>query len=301
MAISSSEFTTDSSGLELKQHGSAAFPAACYEKDLSESSVAWHWHEKFELTRVTKGEAEFLVNGKEILLKEGEGVFVNVGVLHAYRQKPGIMGKLQLIVVDASMLGGEGSSVYWTKYLTPLMQNATLEYVQFGKEEPWEIEAASLIRQAWQCCAAEPECFEWTFRENLSHLFGLLLQHCDAEDRSSIDNSRELRRIKSMLAFVQENYGEKLSLENIARAGKVSASECIRCFNNKIHMTPFEYLNDYRLLRAAEQIAGSNLRINTIAGSCGFNDMSYFSKLFRRKYELTPSEYRKAHRADKKG
>ena len=66
-------------------------------------------------------------------------------------------------------------------------------------------------------------------------------------------------------------------------------------------MTPFEYLNDYRLLRAAEQIAGSNLRINTIAGSCGFNDMSYFSKLFRRKYELTPSEYRKAHRADKKG
>ncbi len=62
--------------------------------------------------------------------------------------------------------------------------------------------------------------------------------------------------------------------------------------------TPFEYLNNYRVELAGEQLLGSDMTVAQIAGNCGFNDMSYFSKMFRRYMGDTPLNYRKKHKEE---
>jgi AraC-like DNA-binding protein len=60
--------------------------------------------------------------------------------------------------------------------------------------------------------------------------------------------------------------------------------------------TPFEYLNSYRIEVAGEQLLRSDSTVAQIAVNCGFNDVSYFSKIFRRYMGDTPLNYRKKYK-----
>ena len=95
-----------------------------------------------------------------------------------------------------------------------------------------------------------------------------------------------------MLTFIQANYGRELTVEDIASACAVSASECIRCFHATINTTPIAYLKSYRLQQAAVKLQLTTDKISAIAESCGFQEMSYFAKSFKAAYGCTPSEYR---------
>ena len=77
------DIVADGEGRELVQHGSALFPIACYEERLTCYSVPWHWHEDFEYILAYEGTVTVGVDKKRICLAEGEGVFINSGVLHA--------------------------------------------------------------------------------------------------------------------------------------------------------------------------------------------------------------------------
>ena len=82
MALSAcNPIATDAKGRELLQHGTALFPVACYHDDLHEFGVAWHWHEELEVFVVERGRARVSVNGSDFFVQEGQGIFINTGVL----------------------------------------------------------------------------------------------------------------------------------------------------------------------------------------------------------------------------
>ena len=103
----------------------------------------------------------------------------------------------------------------------------------------------------------------------------------------------ELNLQRAMVAYIRQNYGERLSLSDIASAGHVSRSRCCQMFRRHLQQTPVDYLNSYRLKTAANLLRGTNRTVTEIALSCGFNHLSYFSKMFLQVYGCTPKEYRK--------
>lgn len=72
----------DSRGRELVEHGTVAFPVAIYRNDLTAAEVPWHWHEEMETLVVMEGSVVVTAGGEEYTLVEGEGMFINAGVLH---------------------------------------------------------------------------------------------------------------------------------------------------------------------------------------------------------------------------
>ena len=98
-----------------------------------------------------------------------------------------------------------------------------------------------------------------------------------------------------MLSFIKENYGNHISLDDIADSAHVSRSECIRCFKKNVGETPVRYLTDFRIESAANMLIMTEEPVNEIATICGFDDMSYFSKTFKNKKGVSPSQYRKEH------
>lgn len=107
-------------------------------------------------------------------------------------------------------------------------------------------------------------------------------------------------RIKKMLGYIHENFPYDITLSDIASCVHVSERECIRCFQKTIHTSPIQYLLKYRIMCAADMLAGKPLEsISWIAGECGFDSASNFSQTFKRFYNLTPREYRALYAARK--
>ena len=96
-----------------------------------------------------------------------------------------------------------------------------------------------------------------------------------------------------MLQYIQDHCEEEITVSGIAKSAAVSTSECLRCFHSTIGATPIQYVLQYRIQMAAGLLTETDRKIADIGMQCGFQDLSYFARMFRRLKGYTPSEYRK--------
>lgn len=292
MAIISGSVHVDATGRDIARHGTTAFPVASYDGDLSKYRMAWHWHEEMEAVVLTSGSLVFAAGDRKYTLQEGEGIFINSGILHgAWSLETGDC-RFHSLVFHPRLVGGSSDSVFFQNYVRPLMENPSLEGMVLSPRIDWQAEAITAIENAWQACFQEPVGYEFQVRTNLSQLLCLLQSSFPA---SAAPNKKQLRtaeRIKNMLHYIHENFGEDLNTSAIAKSAGVSDSECLRCFHTVIGTTPIQYLRQYRIQRSSQMLMETELPVAEIAARCGFQDVSYFAKTFRELRGCAPSEYR---------
>lgn len=97
-----------------------------------------------------------------------------------------------------------------------------------------------------------------------------------------------------ILRCIEQHYGEDLTLSDLASAAGISKSEASRCFHKVLGQTPYRYLVEYRLSKAATLLSGTDIPVGEVAGRVGFNSMSHFGELFKKRNGSTPKEYRNA-------
>lgn len=100
-------------------------------------------------------------------------------------------------------------------------------------------------------------------------------------------------QMQKFLKYIEQHYAEDVSLEDLAQSANVSKSECLRCFKQSLQTTPYKYLVEYRLSKAADMLKTSDSTVEVIAVNVGFHQISHFGKCFREKTGMSPSEYRK--------
>jgi AraC-like DNA-binding protein len=92
--------------------------------------------------------------------------------------------------------------------------------------------------------------------------------------------------------FIWDNYTRKISLREIAEASGLSASYFSTIFREEMGENLSNYLNRLRVEKASSMLISTNLPISDIASACGFEDQSWFSKIFKNKTGFTPGKYR---------
>lgn len=130
-------------------------------------------------------------------------------------------------------------------------------------------------------------------RAALSRVICLLAENC--VHHAQAPSGRELRdaeRIKQMVDFIRSHRAEPITTEQIAASAAISVSECLRCFRRMMDLTPKEYLRQHRIRHAAYLLEQTGQSITAIGAECGFEDMSYFARVFREEKGCTPTEYR---------
>lgn len=100
-------------------------------------------------------------------------------------------------------------------------------------------------------------------------------------------------RIQDALVYIENNLEYGFSIEEVAAHVSLSASHFSRLFKNVTGASFTDFLTDVRLQHAQILLAASNLSINEIAGRIGIGNGNYLCTLFKKKYGLAPSEYRK--------
>lgn len=293
MAISECINYIDEHGLELIAHGNTSFPAACYHDDLTEMEVAWHWHQEFELIILAEGNSVVTAGSEKYLVKEGDGLFINSEVLHAGFLADTPHCRYHSFVFHPALIGGGFDSVFWNRYLHPLMDNKSLEGFYISKDVPWQKEILEAVEHAWQCFAAEAPGYEFTVREALSKLIFSVCTNISSQKNSPSPKAlRDGERMKLMMQYISEHYSEEITIGNLAECAMISESECLRCFHNTIHTTPIQYVKQFRIHKAASLLSSTDLKIVDIGSKCGFQEMSYFAKSFKKVYGCTPTQYR---------
>lgn len=273
---------------ETVAHGQAAFPAAIYQDDLTDMEVSWHWHEELEMGWITKGEIIVCAGSVQKVLQEGEGFFINSGLLHAMRNAMGNSpAELCSVVFHTSIVSGTAGSVFDQDYVQPVLQNVGLRYAFWSREDT---ELLKHLQKAWTLIRDKEKNYPIYARGELSLILAELAEQTGKAYRA-VDR-KQCDRVQQMLDVIHSRYEEPLSLDEIASEASVSVSEALRCFHRIIGMTPGRYLKKYRLARAAQLLWETDLPVAEIGSRCGFQDGSYFSRSFREAYGKTPAECR---------
>ena len=284
---------TDKNQRELVEHGNALFPIACYHDNLNENEVMWHWHEELEAILITQGSAILTAGNETVSLKEGEGALVNSGVLHSLKANSTEPCRFHSIVFHPRLICGGIDSVFYQKYVEPVVRCATLKCVHLRPDIPWQKLSIDSIEIAWQQCIYKTLGYEFKVRNALSDIAFNLWSHLPViQKRPDAKVVRDSERIKAMLQFIHNNHGNDINTKMIAESVMISESECLRCFHTTINTTPIQYLKQYRIQQAAHMLVFTNEKVADIAVKCGFQDMSYFTKTFKQLKGCVPTEYR---------
>lgn len=277
----------DESLRETKPHGTKQFPMAVYFDDFSvfeNGYICWHWHEEVQITFITEGAFLCQVEKDEILLKTGDIIFINSGLLHQIRPYRANIGKLYSFIFHPTVLRGS-DDVYHTSIL-PVLRHS-LPFVLLPSR------FSSTLYEIIELYMNRPAFYPLTIQYLLTGIWLELCKHLsDDSNNVASENLRDDERIKKALQFMQENYGEDLTLDKIAKAALVSRSELCRCFRRTLNQSPKEFLMQYRIRQACVLLKNPKLRITDIAEIVGFSSPSHFGSYFHKYMNCTPREYR---------
>ena len=108
-------------------------------------------------------------------------------------------------------------------------------------------------------------------------------------------------QFSGVLEYIDLHAPEKLRLEDVADSLGYSKNYLCHLFQKNLGMTYVQYLTRRRLDSARQLLARTALPLADVASRCGFSDLPYFTRVFKREQNQTPAEYRKAARARERG
>ncbi|MDR0749891.1 MAG: AraC family transcriptional regulator [Tannerellaceae bacterium] len=128
-----------------------------------------------------------------------------------------------------------------------------------------------------------------------------ILSSDDAARRLNTSNNvsdfkdRDSNRLETIMLYLHENYQRPVSLTDVARLINTSESSLTRFLKKWTGKTFIDYLNDIRVSEAAILLIETSYTISEICYKSGFNNLSNFNRVFRKKKALTPSQYRERY------
>lgn len=284
---------------ESAVHGTPDYPMQAYINHFRwcpEHLIGWHWHPEIELSVVLSGEVEIFINNTGYKLTAGEGFFINKGVMHKQAAVPvsGEYPVLATICFLPDFIGDCGGDLIYRKYVLPVISDKTLRCLKLSAENEWQSGITESVKKVCELSEEQRFGYELRCRDLIGEIWCSLAENIGETpptpaDRRTITGEK---RLKKMLSYIYANYQNELTVEDIAGAASISKSECFRCFRSMIGKKPVAFLNEYRLKKALELLTSTDMQITEICLACGFGHISYFGKLFRETYGMSPREYR---------
>ncbi|MEO1303136.1 MAG: DNA-binding response regulator [Myxococcota bacterium] len=117
-----------------------------------------------------------------------------------------------------------------------------------------------------------------------------------ARENDQPGNAPLSRRVKRAIAFMEDHITENISTGQLAEMAGISRDHFVRVFRESTRETPHHFLVRRRIARACRILETTDLRITEVARQCGYESLTYFTTLFRKKVGVSPAAYRRSHR-----
>lgn len=280
---------------EQKIHTNIEFPYNTYicSIPLDFPEVPLHWHSEMELIVVKKGMGKISVNYNTYTVTAGTILFIPSGQIHSIQGIPNAIMEYENILFTADFLLSHHEDICSTQFIRPLFQNTiAFDNLLLTPSLSYYEEIATLLKKVDTLSDARPEGYQLAIKGYFYQIFFILFSH-KKRDLSVLQTPKSLEKMKLLIKYTEEHYSEPITINQMAELLHYSPSHFMKFFKNTMGTSFVSYLNDYRLTIAARNLRLSSDSILDIASQSGFDNLSYFNRLFKRKYKMTPNQFRK--------
>ena len=226
---------------------------------------------------VEHGSGTVTVQGQNYSLSAGDGVCINCSKPYAHSTTE------------------DPWSLQWAHFNGPTMNAIYQKYLErsgsvlFHPEEPAVY--AQILQALSDAALSDSYVRDMEIHQNLSSLLTQIMKDCwnpeITKPNSSPNSNTEMLR-----SYLSEHYMEKISLDELSSTFFLSKFYLTKLFKEQYGVTISEYILDQRIHHAKELLRFSNKSLDEIASECGFYDLPYFSRKFKKAEGITPSAYR---------
>ncbi len=268
--------------------GTSDFPIELYYVDRTHPryEMPFHWHMECELMRVLCGSFLLTVDSQTRILTQGDTAIISSGAVHGGIPSDCIY---ECLVFESGRLSQNANALFYNRYrdffdsdtlIHPFHENGSI--------------CSVLIHQIFETMQQKSAGYELASIGLIWQLFGQLLQEhaYTVTDPAIRRNEKSTEQIKSVLNYIRKNFASPLTLSELAAVLNMSPEHFCRLFHSIIGKSPIDYVNYYRIECACELLCTSCKSITDVAYSCGFNDLSYFNRMFKKYKKATPGCYR---------
>lgn len=280
---------------ETKQHTDMMFAFNIYPCTIPTdfAFVPIHWHNSMEIIYIKKGTGIVQVDFETCTAEAGDIFFVLPGHLHALKSIPKKRMEYENIIFDMAFLGSDKVDICSQKYLQPVLNGSVRLPSRIRKGDiVYPSVSACLDASDW-LCSLRPDGYELGVKGHLMVLFSILFQvTMEPVEKKSYDKNVE--KLKIVLLRIEKDYDKKLTVDQMADECGYSASHFMRWFKEMTGSGFAGYLIEYRLGKAARDLRDTDDTILDISERNGFDNLSNFNRLFKKKFEKTPSQFRQS-------
>lgn len=273
---------------EKAVRGTFDFPIQLYYVDAAHPryEMPFHWHEECELILVLHGKFSLMLDGETLDLEAGESAFLPGGIVHGGTPHGCIY---ECVVFDADRFL-QGSTVCRRRYTADLGSGEQIR-PRFSADSS----VGRIVDSLFEAMEKEQPGYEFVTTGLLWQFFGTVLQehlYTETPEEKNPGSSRATQ-IKHVLSRIRKDYAAPLTLDQLAAEAGLAPQYLCRVFRQVTGRTPINYLNYYRIECAAELLGSTQDSVTEIALRCGFNDLSYFIRLFRQYKGVSAGQFRK--------
>lgn len=243
--------------------------------------VPLHWHERFEILIIDKGSMRALIAGEEIIAKAGDIIIVNPGCTHEAVATENIKYRALMFELISQFAQDKTAR----RLLRPFINNTSVFMPLIN-----DTDALEIINNIFKVTEEKRNGFPLMQLGLVYQLLSILFEkHQDTRYIRPLAEGR----LRQVIEYIAEHYCEDITSSNISEKFGYDPSYFCRLFKSVIGVRPTEYIRVLRLEKARRMLVNNDINISKIALECGFSDVNYFTRCFRKHYGLTASEYRK--------
>lgn len=280
---------------ETKQHSNTIFPYNTYlcSIPLDFNEVPIHWHNEMEIIYIKKGKGTVTLDFDSHYVEAGDIIIVIPGQTHAISRLSNYTMEYENIIFNLDMLNAKYSDGVDTAYFAPLLSGKLNFNHIITKDDSYYSPIAECINKADALLTyGSPKGYELAIKGYLYEFFFALYSIAEEADELKVTSNKNWDKIKDVIKYIEENYHKPISIDEIAAVCNFSSSHFMKYFKKVMGTSFIDYLNDYRLSMASRLLLSSSDNILDIAAECGYENLSYFNRLFKKKFGVTPSVYR---------
>ncbi|MFC4402523.1 AraC family transcriptional regulator [Gracilibacillus xinjiangensis] len=230
----------------------------------------YHWLQTVE------GEGSFSYDGQEYILSKGRGILLKPFTPHNYFSKSKEWSTIYVT------FGGQSVA----SILESLNMDSSKMYMNLQ-----EIKSEDIIKEMLMKIESDAEFSRLDLSIYLYNFIVKLKKYGKMNSQPPLSHLYD--KVRHIVEWLEESYGEDITLNDMASKLNVSSQYLNRLFHHTFKVSPYTFLIQLRIRKAKEILLEKpDLPLKNIAISTGFNDVSYFVATFKKREGITPKKYR---------
>ncbi len=256
------------------------FPVAVSVQNNKENLAFLHFHEEVEILKVSSGIVSIKVGTCDLKCYKGDILFFPSNTLHQVNSETN----------DAEVV----AITYKEEVLKIPLEWALRrgEFQLFNSSNIYYQQINSAFSEAIEVFKEPDITYEIDMTACLLKITSIFIKDKIAEIN---DNDKTKQRLLPVLEYIRKNIDLPIKIDDLTEILYVSKEHLIRLFKAATGKTPLEYITDSKIQKAMSMLEENNCSVSAISEKLSFTNPSYFSKIFRQRLKMTPSEYKKKH------